>query len=55
MAGFMPWSSKPATPPSNDPTELLRQIDRNVAQTYHWVRFGFVVVIVLLLLLAIGF
>jgi hypothetical protein len=55
MAGSMPWSTAPAAPSSNDPNELLRQIDRNVGQLFRWVRFGFVVVIILLALLAIGF
>ena len=55
MAASLPWSSAPTAAPSNDPNELLRQIDRNTTQIFHWVRLGFIVVIVLLLLVAVGF
>jgi hypothetical protein len=55
MAGTSPWSSATAAATSNDPTELLRRIDRSTAQVFHWVRLGFIVVIVLLVLLALGF
>jgi hypothetical protein len=51
----MPWTSAPSTPSSNDPNELLRHIDQTTTQVFHWVRLGFVVVIALLLLVALGF
>jgi hypothetical protein len=50
MAGSLPWSSAPAAPTSNDPNELLLRIDRNISQIFHWVRLGFIVVIVLLII-----
>jgi len=55
MSGSMPWSAASNAPLSNDPNEMLGRIDRNITQIFHWVRFGFVVVIVLLLLVALGF
>ncbi len=55
MAAAMPWSSAPNAPPSNDPNEMLVRMDRNISQIFHWVRLGFVVVIVLLILVAVGF
>jgi hypothetical protein len=54
MAGSLPWSSAPAAPPTNDANELLQRIDRNTAQIFHWVRLGFIVVILLLVLVAVG-
>jgi ABC-type microcin C transport system permease subunit YejE len=50
MAGSLPWSQAPPPPPSNEPTELLRRIDQNTQQIFHWVRAGFVVAIVLLII-----
>jgi hypothetical protein len=41
-------------PPTNDPNEMLRRIDQNTQQIFHWVRLGFVVVIILLVLVVIG-
>lgn len=32
-----------------DPNELLRRIDMTTTQTFHWVRIGFIVVIILLI------
>ncbi len=55
MAGSLPWSSAQSATSSNDPNEMLRRIDQTTTQIFHWVRAGFVVVIVLLLLVAIGF
>ena len=37
-----------ATP--TDPNELLRRIDRQTTQMFHWVRAGVVVIIVLLII-----
>ena len=37
----------------NDPNELLRRIDQNTQQTYHWVRAGIVAIIVLLVLVVL--
>lgn len=54
MAAAMPWSSAPIAPSSNDPNEMLARMDRNISQIFHWVRLGFVVVIVLLALVALG-
>jgi hypothetical protein len=55
MASPLPWTPMPPPPQTNDPNELLRRIDQNTAQIYHWVRIGFAVVIILLLLIAVGF
>ncbi len=55
MTGALPWSTAPPLPPTNDPNEMLRRIDATTTQMFHWVRLGFVAVIVLLLLIAIGF
>ncbi len=38
---------------SNDPTELLQRIDRTTTQMFHWVRAGFIVVILLLVLVVL--
>ena len=54
MTGSLPWSSTPTAPQSNDPNEVLRRIDRNTQQIFHWVRLGFIVTIVLLALVVIG-
>jgi hypothetical protein len=53
MSGSVPWSTTPSPEP-NDPNDLLRRIDQNTQQIFHWVRLGFVVVIVLLVLVVIG-
>jgi hypothetical protein len=55
MAASMPWPSTTTAPLSNDPNEMIRRLDRNITQVFHWVRLGFVVVIVLLVLVALGF
>jgi hypothetical protein len=55
MAGSLPWSTAPRAPTSNDPNELLRRIDQNTTQIFHWVRAGVIVIIVLLLLVVVGF
>lgn len=55
MAGSMPWPSAPTTLPSTDPNEMMQRMDRNITQIFHWVRLGFIVVIVLLVLVVIGF
>jgi hypothetical protein len=50
MSATMPWSGTPQSAPMNDPNELLttiRRIDQTTAQTFHWVRIGVVVLIVL--------
>ena len=38
-----------------DPNEVLRRIDQNATMTYHWVRAGVIVVIVLLIAILLGF
>jgi hypothetical protein len=46
----MPWSGTPQPPMMNDPNELLnriRRIDQTATQTFHWVRIGVVVLIIL--------
>jgi hypothetical protein len=53
MTGLWPRSPAPPAPLSNDPNELLRRIDRNTTQIFHWVRAGFIVVILLLVFLVI--
>jgi hypothetical protein len=55
MSASLPWSATPNAPASNDPNELLRRIDQTTAQIFHWVRLGFVVVIILLFLVVLGF
>jgi hypothetical protein len=50
MSAPTPWSGLPQPPQMNDPNELLnriRRIDQTTAQTFHWVRIGVVVLIVL--------
>jgi hypothetical protein len=50
MSGTLPWSGTSQTSPMNDPNELLnriRRIDQTTAQTFHWVRIGVVVLVVL--------
>jgi len=55
MSASLPWSAAPTAPPPSDPNEVLRHIDQTTTQIYHWVRLGFIVVIVLLLLVIVGF
>jgi hypothetical protein len=50
MSSTMPWSGTTQSPSMNDPNELLnriRRIDQTTTQTFHWVRIGVVVLIVL--------
>jgi hypothetical protein len=50
MSASMPWSGTPQSPQMNDPNELLnriRKIDQTTTQTFHWVRLGIVVLILL--------
>ncbi len=43
------FGQRPAPPPiPSDPNELLRRIDQQTTQTYHWVRAGVIVIILLL-------
>jgi hypothetical protein len=52
----MPWSTMPQSPQMNDPNELLnriRHIDQTTAQTFHWVRIGVVVLILLAIVIII--
>jgi len=54
MSGSIPWSGTPQSTPMNDPNELLnriRRIDQTTAQTFHWVRIGVVVLILLSLVI----
>jgi len=55
MAGTLPWSSASPMPPPNDPNEWLRRIDQNTTSMLAWVKYGFIVVIVLLVLVLVGF
>jgi hypothetical protein len=48
MSGSLPWSPSAPAPVSNDPNEILRRIDATTTQMFHWVRIGFIVTIVLL-------
>jgi hypothetical protein len=55
MSATMPLSGMPAES-MNDPNELLnriRRIDQTTAQTFHWVRIGVVVLIVLAIVIVI--
>lgn len=52
MSGALPWSPAPP-PPSNDPNEMLRRIDQTTTQIYHWIRIGFVITIILLILVVL--
>lgn len=50
MSGAMPWSASSQPPPLSDPNELIkriRRIDETTTQTFHWVRIGVVVLILL--------
>ena len=56
MSSAMPWSGTPQTPTMNDPNELLnrvRKIDQQTTQTFHWVRLGVIVLIVLAVVIII--
>jgi hypothetical protein len=56
MSGNMPWSVTPQPVSMNDPNELLnriRNIDQTTTQTFHWVRIGVVVLIVLAIVIII--
>jgi hypothetical protein len=50
MTGAMPWTGTPQAPQMNDPNELLnrvRHIDAMTTQTFHWVRLGIIVLILI--------
>jgi hypothetical protein len=56
MSASMPWSGTPQPPQMNDPNELLnrvRRIDQTTAQTFHWVRIGIIVLILLALVIVV--
>jgi hypothetical protein len=56
MSSAMPWSGTSPAPPMNDPNELLnriRQIEQTTTQTFHWVRIGVVILIVLAIVIII--
>lgn len=54
MFGRRMMPTAPAAPPTNDPNEMLRRIDQQTTQMFHWVRAGMIVVIILLILIALG-
>jgi hypothetical protein len=47
-----PSAAMPAAT-SNDPNELLRRIDQQTTQMFHWIRAGIVVIILLLIIVVI--
>jgi hypothetical protein len=49
----MPWTPAPPQYPMSDPNALLRKIDQTTTQTYHWVRIGVVVLIILAIVIVI--
>jgi hypothetical protein len=53
MFGQRPASTALPTPQTNDPNELLRRIDQQTTQMFHWVRAGLIVVIVLLIVVVL--
>jgi hypothetical protein len=56
MSGATPWSGTAWPPFMSDPNELLsrmRRIDQTTQQTFHWVRIGAVVPIVLAIIIVI--
>jgi hypothetical protein len=53
MFGQRPDPTAAPTLPSSDPTELLRRIDQQTTQMFHWVRAGMVVVILLLIVVIV--
>ena len=56
MSSAMPWSGTQQPPLMNDPNELLsriRHIDQTTTQTFHWVRIGVVVLILLAIVIII--
>lgn len=55
MFGRGPGSAAIPSASPSDPNDLLRRIDQQTTQMYHWVRAGVIVIIVLLLLIALGF
>ena len=54
MGASLPWSTALPPPPTNDPNELLRRIDQNTTEMLRWVKYGFIVSIVLLLLITLA-
>jgi len=55
MVGQPPVTMGTSLPSASDPNEILRRIDQTTTMTFHWVRIGVVVSIVLLLVIALGF
>ncbi len=56
MSTAMPWSGTPQPSAMNDPNELLnrvRRIDQQTTQTFHWVRLGVIVLVVLAVVIII--
>jgi hypothetical protein len=49
MSGQPPWSPVPPPQQMYDPNALLRHIDQTTTQTYHWIRIGIIVIIILLI------
>jgi|HubBroStandDraft_1064217.scaffolds.fasta_scaffold84797_2 hypothetical protein len=52
MSATFPWSGTPQPPQMNDPNELIntiRRIDQTATQTFHWVRIGVIVLILLVI------
>jgi hypothetical protein len=58
MPAAMPWNGSAQAPQMNDPNELLnriRRIDQTTTQTFHWVRLGIIVLIVIgILIILVG-
>jgi len=53
MTASLPWGSRPQNPPSNDPSEALLRIDRNMASLLSWMKILVIAVIVLVVLTAL--
>jgi hypothetical protein len=51
----LPWSPTTPSPPSNDPSEVLRRIERNTASLVGWVKVLVVAVVLLILVTALLF
>jgi len=55
MFGQQPASAGLSTVSANDPNDLLRRIDQQTTQMFHWVRAGVIATIVLLIAILLGF
>ena len=55
MVGQSQMSMGGAPLSTNDPNEMLKRIDQTTMMTFHWVRIGVIVSILLLVAILLGF